>query len=225
MVGRKRVDFSEALASRVVGDRTLHDDNVRRLTSYFGLGDEPAFDGSRFETYGGSGVEPNRIAPADLVAVTLLSMEIRNKSRSGISTWNALCLEDRSDDISRLLAEIPDDVDLHSLSEEDFRNWVGDGSYGFELWKLLRDDLGMHRVATFKLMARKRPRLFPIKDSRTVDALGEQRDWWRSWYDALQSRDDIVPALRAIRSEAAEQAAAIADLSILRVADIVLWKR
>jgi hypothetical protein len=81
----------------------------------------------------------------------------------------------------------------------------------------------MFQVATYKLMARKRPRLFPIADSRTVDVLGRQEDWWRSWYRALTNRPEIVEELQAIRVEAAKNVPAVRGVSLLRIADIALW--
>jgi hypothetical protein len=216
-MGRTR-DFTDRLAGRFVGDHELHRRNVDSIATYFGTDARSAFDGSRFETYGGAN-DPSHVTAADLVAVTMLSMEIRRESRSGISTWNARCLEDKADDIRALLEVIPDDIDLHELSSDEYAQFIGDGSPGDQLWRCLRDEIGMHRVAAFKLMARKRPRLFPIKDSRTVKALGNQPDWWRSWYEALRQRGDVVNELEEIRRDAP----LAGHLSILRIADIVLW--
>lgn len=215
--------FREGLERSFLGDDSLHDSNVSKVRTYFGLGKLATFDGARFETYESARSSPNLITASDLVAVTLLSMDIRRSSRSGISTSNALKIEEKSDEISRLLSEIPDDKDLHTLDEDHFEKWVGPDSAGELLWSFLRDEIGMHRVATFKLIARKRPRLFPIQDGRVRAILGRQPNWWRSWYEVLHSREDLVAELDRIRLDAATEAPSISNLSILRVADIVLW--
>jgi hypothetical protein len=223
--------FAAKLAHRFLGvddsepdQAALHQTNVAAINEYFGANGLTPFDGSRFETFGLRTSHPDRITPADLVAVTMLSMEIRRSSRSGISTASALALEDRSDDISHLLRQIPREKDLHTLSSAEFDDLVASGSsLGYALWRFLRDEIGMFQVATYKLMARKRPRLFPIADSRTVDVLGRQEDWWRSWYRALTNRPEIVEELQAIRVEAAKNVPAVRGVSLLRIADIALW--
>lgn len=202
----------------------LHRSNVAAVCEYFGADGGTPFDGSRFESYSASaGEDLFRVTPADVVAVTLLSMEIRRESRSGISTAHLLAIEDRAVEITRLLRFLPADRDLHLLSDDDFDRLLGVGSPGRELWGLLRGEIGMHRVATFKLLARKRPRLCPIADSRTETALGSVDDWWQAWHRAVRSSADLVNELESVRRDVAREVPLAAGLSVLRVADIVLW--
>ena len=74
-----------------------------------------------------------------------------------------------------------------------------------------------------KLVARKRLLLFPIRDTVVEGALGLNgpKDlWWRPLWGALSSDDAMVSHLSAIR-----QLAETPHLSLLRVADIVIWLR
>lgn len=221
--------FTKALRSQFFGDHQqkgvdVRRSNVKAVEDYFGASGATPFDGSRFETYGHQlGADDFSVTAADLVAVTLLSMEIRRASRSGITTAHVLALEDRSKEVSALLRQIPADCDLHDLSTTEFERILGMNSPGQDLWNLLRGGIGMHRVATFKLLARKRPRLCPIADSRTEAVLSRQHNWWRAWHLALSSSSDLVTEIETIRRIAAEATPDSAGLSILRVADIVLW--
>lgn len=213
--------FIEALGTHFHPDNRAS--NASALKRYFGLLGNPAFDGAKFESYGIGSSDPNRIDGNDLVAVSLLSMEIRRKSLSGITTANALRLEELADDISMLLQAIPLDRDLHELNSTEYEDLVGEHSVGDRLWRVLRDDVGMHRVASFKLIARKRPRLYPIADSRTEAALGRQENWWHTWHQALTTQRDVVDELRSIRDDVAEIHAVVRGVSLLRVADIAIW--
>ena len=202
---------------------TNRESNVAALTAYFGLKSSKPFDGSFFETYSRQDTDPNRVQPADLVAVTLLSMEIRRESRSGISTANVLLLEKLEPQISRLLSRIPKNRELHTLSNREFERYLGDASPASRLFDVLRNDAKMHRVATYKLLARKRPNLLPIRDSVTEKVLGSSPTWWRSWHHALSTEPSLAFELRNIRSEAAKSNKKISKLSLLRVADIAIW--
>lgn len=223
--------FTAALSKFFLGDgetsenaEATHSRNLARLLTYFGAGETPVYDGSRFEFYAAAETDPDRITAADLVAITLLSMEIRRNSGSGITTAHVRALEERSSEVRHLLAQIPADRDLHELSAQEYKKLIGEGSFGERLWALLRDQIGMYRVATFKVMARKRPRLFPIADSRTHEILGTPPNWWESWYEALRDGDRaIVTELETLRKDAARKVPSIGNVSLLRVADIALW--
>ena len=202
---------------------TNREGNVTALAAYFGLKSSQPFDGSLFETYCAQDTDPNRIQSADLVAVTLLSMEIRRESRSGISTANVLLLEKLEPQVSRLLRKIPNNRELHTLSNREFERYLGDASPASRLFRLLKDDAKMHRVATYKLLARKRPNLLPVRDSVTEKVLGSSPTWWSSWHYALTTEPSLASELRKLRSEAAKSNKKISKLSLLRVADIAIW--
>lgn len=221
----KEQEFAGALEAWFIGSKATHEENLGRIETYFGLRGEEVYDGARFETYGRRDEDVDRIVPADLVAVTMLSMEIRRKSKYGIKTSHALAIEDRAEEISALLREIPASKEIHTLNESERARLLesGDDSVGQELWNLLHRDIGMYPVATYKLIARKRPHLFPIADSRTRTILGNPKNWWTSWHDALRTKPDIVAELKKLRSEAATKAPIIRTVSLLRIGDIALW--
>lgn len=213
--------FKNRLSTRLSDDRRAQ--NVNSVTEYFGHKSSLPFDGSFFETYELRNSDADCVAAADLVAVTLLSMEIRRKSRSGISTETVLLLQKLKPQINTLLSKIPDDRELHTLTDREFDKYLGDGSPAHRLFDLLRRDAKMHRVATFKLLARKRPGLLPIKDSVTKKLLGDSPNWWKSWHHAMTAEPTLVKELKAIRKEASKSNQRISKLSLLRVADIALW--
>lgn len=76
-------------------------------------------------------------------------------------------------------------------------------------------------MATSKLLARKRPRLIPVRDSVVAGVLGmtNSTTWWRPWWEALSSDQRITDRLAAIRLDSD------ANVSLLRIADIVLWMK
>jgi hypothetical protein len=107
----------------------------------------------------------------------------------GVSTWQSgdirpsaiLKIESRVADIGPLLEQPPTNRDLHSLDEDEFKSLMGPGSPGVELYYLLRRQVGLPRIATHKLFARKRPRLAPIRGLNRPGIRGGSRPWKRGW--------------------------------------------
>jgi hypothetical protein len=148
-----------------------------------------------------------------------LSIQIREQSNSSLQPSSIRTLDSLAASITELLAAVPIDRDLHTLSEAEFERWLGPGSAGDVLYWLLREQATIPRVAVYKLLARKRLALFPIRDTVVEKALGQTADpWWRPWWDTLAADSEIVARLEEIR-----QASGASHLSLLRVADIVIW--
>lgn len=97
---------------------------------------------------------------------------------------------------------------------EDFRN------VSIDLFELL-SDIGFKDVAKYKLLARKRPNVCPIRDKFVRIALGNPKGWYRSWFDAFQPQVGVTNKLEKLRTENS----AAHHLSLLRVADIIIWER
>jgi len=177
--------------------------------------------GRYFELFRPHEEKPNEITPSDLLAVTQLSMRIGGYQNSDsipesavIKLFDTKCQKK----ISISLAKIKTTWRLETISPKDleiFNNEID------KLWPILRDEVGLKRVATYKLMARKRPHLCPIRDSFAEKVLGHQKNWYTSWYRAFQPEIGVVAELKKLRkgSEAARH------LSLLRVADIIIWER
>jgi hypothetical protein len=206
----------------------LEDDAIDRIRRYVHGTGEDLFTGAWFDTYpdpptvtSAVGGAPNQIGPSDVVATTMLAIEVRPSSRSGFQPRKILQLAERSARVSELLSDLPTDADLHGLNPDEF-NWLLDreDSPGVELWHLLRGDIGLPRVATYKLLARKRPRLLPIRDRVLSDALSNADPWWSPWWQTLRNSPDLVARLQDLRD-----AAEAPSLSLLRIADVSVWMK
>lgn len=178
---------------------------VDHLKRYFG----GEYSGAWFETFAGGGDQPgvaNRFTSDDLVAVTMLGVKVKG--------WGAIQLLDtRATEFADLLAELPDpEVDLHTTGDAELE----------PLWALhdaLDSVTSVQHVVRSKLLARKRPRLVPVRDqhvlqdltgSATGDLTCELRDVLRDF--------ELRERIERLRQEADQP-----HLSLLRVVDIVVW--
>lgn len=191
-------------------------DSARKLKSYLAKR-----SGCHFETFQASESKPNEITPSDLLAVSQLSMKIGGYNvRDSISEKAVIKLFEKSIQakISKSLALIKPDWRLETISLNNlkiFNNAIA------ELWPILRYEVGLKKVATFKLLARKRPHMCPIRDSFAERALGRPEDWYASWQDAFKQEPKIVSKLKKLR----DGYSGAKHLSLLRVADIIIWER
>jgi transposase len=169
----------------------------RAVADYFR---EPSFAGMTFSDLGSN--PPCEIVADDLLAVSLLDI-----------TWRPqvvrILLMTHKQELSRLLAEIPQDVDLWDATEDALRNID-------HMWDALISIEGIGTASATKLLARKRPRICPISDSlviKVVDVPGRTWDVLRSLLTDPSARAD-VEALRPPEAAAA---------SLLRILDAALW--
>lgn len=216
------------------------------LTSYFQHN-----TGSRFESYGEN--DPYRITGDDLVAVTMLSMEIRARSTSGFTPRIAINLEDESDRLSGLLKEISQgtkDGDLSrwslELTDKDslemyFLNQDSPAQKLVELLFLIlqtdRNSVTRKWVAVSKLLSRKFPSLLPIRDNKVADLLGYERPydqltylshWWRDWHEAFFANGaQIIQRLTNLQQDLEhqleKQTGTYFTPSLVRIADVLVW--
>lgn len=202
---------------RELGIGAAEPDAVERaagLVRTYGAG---GYTGAAFDTYGCN--VPARITGDDLVAVSMLSIQIREQGNASLRPSTIRTLDSMAGSITELLAAVPADRDLHTLSEAEFDRLLGPGSAGGVLYWLLRKQVGVPRVAVHKLLARKRLALFPIRDTVVEKALGQTADpWWRPWWETLAGEPELVGRLDEIRRRSGAD-----HLSLLRVADIVVW--
>lgn len=120
----------------------------------------PAYTGARFEAVGAFADDPDMLAPADFVAVSMLSVDVPAQAAIRL-------LERDSSTLSALLSRIPADLDIVDAEPEDLSSRSAAG----ELWNVLRGGKdGLGRTTTSKLIAVKRPRLIPIWDSRVEES-------------------------------------------------------
>lgn len=202
----------------------LRDENFATglVEAYFATDSEgrAQYSGAYFERLGGGGDRPEtacQFTAEDLLAVSMLSVRI--------SGYHALhVLEYEAGKLSSLLAKIPVGVTLTDLRAELL---VAEDGPAQELWQAIHDirprpgDKRIGRVAAGKLLARKRPQLIPVYDSRVKKVLGRpgvDRRWWRDLRCQLIKDQDLVRELESVRARAGA-----GDLSLLRTFDIMCW--
>jgi hypothetical protein len=171
----------------------------------------PRFTGPTFDRLAGGGdrsATVNRITEDDLVAVTMLSVEV--PARAAIAVLGSM-----ADEIQQLLTEIPSDIDLHEADP----SLVSPGSPADRLWAQLDSLAGVGWVTAGKLLARKRPRLIPVYDSVVREAVGAPKHFWTWLHQQLQD-SKLVDQIRVLRAEAD-----VEHLSLLRTLDVAIWMR
>lgn len=148
---------------------------------------------------------PGTFTAQDLVAIGGLSESIPIEVAAAI-------LDTDHAELGRLLAAVPDDVDIWEARDEDL-------SPAYALWSRLSSYRGMGRVRTSKLLAAKRCRLVPMWDRNVKAALGLRDDdnQWELWRAALAD-DDTRQLIVGATPGVAER------LSIIRRLDIVAWR-
>lgn len=187
--------------------------SVEALRRYFAEPEagRPDYSGAHFDTLGDN--PPDRIVPDDLVAVSLLSVDLEPHAALRLLGRDRL-------KITRLLSRIPADVDMHDAAAHH----INGGSPADDLWGVLRsydDPDGTGRVRTSKLLARKRPRLLPVWDKSVGRQLGlpDPEDHWSVVRDLLRGEPRYVDLLR----DAHRDARLPRQVSILRTLDVLLW--
>lgn len=187
------------------------DDAVSLVAGYFGeQHGVPWFTGAWFERLEGpTGDNPDRITPADIAAVALLSVDIPTEA----ANW---LMHEGSDEVAALLEKIPTDVELW---QSEARDRVSPGSPADKLWHLFEDQSGIGWVTAGKLCARKRPALLPVYDRVVQAALEPDGGFWLTLHEWFQNTPDAVDRLSAIKSESG----APDEVPLLRILDVVIW--
>ena len=184
------------------------------LVSYF----EENFTGSHFEFWDDqAGIQnnENKITSADVYSTSFLGVDV--PPRAGMSFVNG----PDSKLISELLSKLP----LNTALDEYSNFPLDKGSIADQLWTALKKK-GMGPTRISKLMARKRPKLIPILDSVTQDALGlSNNDRWKHVY--ILMRDAVVHkelmAIQELACQLSPKIFKLKDLSLIRVLDICVW--
>ena len=173
--------------------------------------------GRLFEKFQEAENKPFEVTPSDLLSITQLSMRIGGpQSISDVGVVNLFRDENRTA-ISQHLKKIDPNLTLEKMSLNEFENFR---IISIELFELLTQ-IGFKDVAKYKLLARKRPNVCSIRDKFVRQALGNPKGWYRSWFEAFQPQFHIVAELQTLR----KNCLAARHLSLLRVADILIWER
>ena len=180
---------------------------------YFGRPDEDDSSRGYRHTSGESGfagmsflrLKPNHpcaFHPADLLAVSLLDVSLGPRALEPLLTDG-----EHQRRVSNLLSVIPASP---PLSEAEYQSAV-------DLWDMLCELPGCGYVTAGKLMARKRPHVFPIVDSVVENAIRAPNDrYWETFWEFLQTDDgsEYTTGLRP---------ASLPQLPLLRVLDAAIW--
>jgi hypothetical protein len=190
------------------------DESVTALRRYFDQHSPARYTGRWFERFAGGGDRPdvaNTVTEADVLALNFLNItSLADVAIDATITY--------AHQIRELLEQIPVDLPMHSVGWSTYEQ----NSPAFHLWELFRRCGGNHRpVTAAKLMARKRPRLIPVYDSRVKAVLKAPSSPWNclwSWFHTDPTRAAAVADLRT-------EAGGITDISLLRCLDVILWMR
>lgn len=174
------------------------------LAAYFF---KDAYTGSRFEFF--CGKDPHSFTAEDIVAVSMLSVNIPPSA----SRW---ILGEGQVRLTSLLQELNEDLSIESPLAD-----LGKGSTSWELWKEVRSLWGIGETTASKLLAAKRPHLFPIYDQHVSHALQLSPErYWQPWQEFMRSQDG-KKASAIVRQMA--QRLALPKTSTLRLLDVVIW--
>ena len=186
---------------------------VQRVREYYDSATR-AFAGRRFEFLGGGGDRSgvaNVFTSEDLVAVSMLSINIPGEAAIAI-------LDDPGNELADRLARVPVGIPLWEAEDSIIDD---DHSVATEIWHILRDIDGIGWVTANKLLARKRPHLFPVYDRVVKAALRpNQKDLWIPLRNQLLADDRrLLNRLEEIRSRAGLDV----EPPLLRILDVAIW--
>lgn len=178
------------------------------------------YSGAYFERIGGGGDRPEvscKFTAEDLLAVTMLSVRIEG--------YHALeILHYRARELNELLSQIPPGI---ALQDRGAAAHIARGGPAWRLWAAICDieprpeGNRIGPVAAGKLLARKRPRLLPVYDSRIKKVLSRPRtdnQWWHDLHEQLVNDPGLVQELESVRARAGAS-----HMSLLRVFDVMCW--
>ena len=174
------------------------------LEAYFFM---HAYTGSSFETFCGN--DPDNFTAEDIVAVSMLSVNIPPSA----SRW---ILGDGKKPLNLLLQEIDGKLSIDS-SKADLSRC----STEWNQWKSIDFLWGVGPTKNSKLLAAKRPFLFPIYDQHVAKALQlSPDDYWQPWQEFMWSENGHK-ATKIVKQMA--ESLDKPNLSPLRLFDIVIW--
>jgi len=188
----------QAVAARI--DEATRPSAAVLIAAYF----DPSgpFPADTFDTIGEN--DRNCLGADDLLAVTLLDVRIDPP------TARLLLGDDRAE-ISAILMQVPDDVDLWDATDNDLAGAA-------TACDRLGEYAGIGPVVAGKLLARKRPRLVPVVDRIVIHALrAPENEYWTTLRECLADQD------RRDRIEALRPEGVPAGVSTLRLFDVAVW--
>jgi hypothetical protein len=198
----------------VADDRALND-----LLRFYAL--QSNYAGSTFTHLQPN--DPYQLGAADLLAVTTLSVSIRPPA------IRRLLGTEMAGRISTHLEKLPLDLDLVD-AEAPTKAPVMAELYLLVKRELRRDgaDSSNAWVTASKICARKRPRLFPVRDSVIVAGLGLSGQYPEDWpvFAAVLRDERVTAPLRSLVAQAVKEGAEFGDETLLlKHLDALMWMR
>lgn len=178
------------------------------------------YSGAYFERLGGGGDRPEvayQFTAEDLLAVSMLGVPVVGHYALHVLNYGAA-------EFSSLLARIPLGV---RLADPEAGDLIAEDGPAWTLWQGLHDikppqgGNRLGRVAAGKLLARKRPHLVPVYDSRVEEVLGRAEvhgTWWSDLRCQFTHDQALVDELESVRGRAG-----VHYVSLLRTFDIMCW--
>lgn len=159
-----------------------------------------------FDRYGDTDPNPNAFLPADLMAVYM-------HGGTGFTLRTAADLMyGHAADYAVLLEEIGEDTHLWKASKKQVKR-------ALKLEAALKELPGVGPATAGKLVARKRPKLYPVADRVVSEALGARSGLVWPLREELRENKDLVKNLKALRKVAGLPK----TISPIRVLDVVTW--
>lgn len=187
------------------------------VKAYFGKDGSPANEGAHFHTLGHDWRDKH--FKDVITAADVLSLATLNAMPDAGAVVELLGAEVQTL-ATTLLSDIPVTLSIADPKAADF---AATDSPGSQLWRLLRDINGVGTTITSKLLARKRPLLFPIHDS-VVGRIVHHEDtvgFWNAMRETVLANDgELYKRAETIRNDAGLGE----EITPLRVIDVVLWK-
>lgn len=166
-----------------------------------------AYTGSSFDSLCSG--DKYRFTADDIVAVSMLSVNIPPSATRWI-------LGDGQHQLTELLKGIDKDLSIHD-PEADLTK----GKNAWNLWREIHSLWGVGETMASKLLATKRPFLFPIYDKHVARSLKLfPANYWQPWQDFIRSESGeeatriVIGLAKSIGKE---------SLSPLRLLDVVVW--
>ncbi len=187
------------------------------VRAYFGKDGGPGNEGAHFHTLGHDWRDEdfkNVITAADVLSLAALNAM---PDAGAVVELLSAEVQDRA---SALLSAIPLTL---AIVDDEAADFASTDSLGSQLWTLLRDIKGVGPTITSKLLARKRPLLFPIHDT-VVGRIVHHEDSVGFW-NAM--RETVIADNNALykRAERLREDAGLGEgITPLRIIDVVLWK-
>lgn len=196
---------------------TRHDRAVTYLRRYYSVRRDPElrrstswYSGAYFDRWPDDPADaaPDEFTVDDVVALTYLSVSLPAEAALTILRW-------RAEELAELLAQIGPDRDLKDEP-------AGSINEQWPAWKLetaLRRIPGIGPVRASKLIARKRPRLYPIYDKVVDRTIRTNGRILQPLHRELSMNPHLTRTLQDVR-----EAAGLPDtVSELRVFDVLAW--